>query len=208
MIALDVDPETDVHHNLTDGRLPFENGAMEAVYSSHCLEHLTPQDARKFFAEARRCLKPGGVFRIVCPDMDLLFDAYERRDSAWFDWCHDGFYAWDGWLRAVGRVAASMVVDRFSDEELAALYKERGRYGLMDRLLEEQATVPAQAVASWPDGHKSWWTQRTLIEALRAEGFSDVYASTREGSRLPALRDGRFFDYSSPNMSLYVEASK
>ncbi|MFN0159979.1 MAG: class I SAM-dependent methyltransferase [Burkholderiales bacterium] len=49
---------------------PFADGAFEAIYSSHMLEHLPLRGARLCVAEARRCLRPGGVLRIAVPDLD------------------------------------------------------------------------------------------------------------------------------------------
>lgn len=208
VLALDVDPETNLNHDVAAAGLPFADTSMDAVYSSHCLEHLSPPDAKAFFAEARRCLRPGGVLRIVCPDMDLLFDAYERGDAAWFDWCSGGFYVWDGWLRAIGRVAATLAVDRFSDEELRRAYDEGGRAGFLRMLSSAQDELDAPELSRWPDAHKSWWTRPKLLSALREAGFADAYESGRGGSRVPVFRDARYFDCSSPSMSLYVEAAR
>jgi len=156
VIALDVDPETDVRRDVTSAGLPFPDGSMNGVYSSHCIEHMTDPDARGFLKEAYRCLGAGGLLRIVCPDMDLLFDAYDRRDVAWFDWCAVGLYARDSWLRGIGRVGASLAVDGFSDEELARLYAERGRRGFMEALYSGTPPLPPGTEAAWPDSHKSW----------------------------------------------------
>ena len=205
VIALDVDPETDLNQDVTTTGLPFGDGTMDAVYSSHCVEHLLPADFAAFLVEARRCLRPGGVLRIVCPDMDMLFDAYERGDQDWFDWCAASFFTWDGWLRAIGRVAATLVVDRFTDEDLARLLREGGRRGFLDALTAAQADLTPKDVAPWPDAHKSWWTRPKLEAALTAAGFRDVMHVARNESRVPTFRDARFFDYSSPTSSLYVE---
>jgi len=49
--------------------LPFANGSVDFVYSSHTLEHLTRDDAERLLREVTRVLKPGGVARIVVPDL-------------------------------------------------------------------------------------------------------------------------------------------
>jgi len=43
---------------------------------------------------------------------------------------------------------------------------------------------------------------------LRQAGFEEVFESRRNGSRLAAFRNRHYFDFSSPNMSLYVEGLK
>jgi SAM-dependent methyltransferase len=48
--------------------MPFEDGALDDIFAGHFLEHLSPQDAKAFLLECRRCLAPGGRLGIVVPD--------------------------------------------------------------------------------------------------------------------------------------------
>jgi SAM-dependent methyltransferase len=57
-------------------RLPFADGAVDAVYHSHVLEHLDRDDAARFLAENARVLRPGGVLRVVVPDLEELCRTY------------------------------------------------------------------------------------------------------------------------------------
>ena len=43
--------------------------SVAVVYSSHMVEHLHRDEALRFLTEVRRVLKPGGVVRIVVPDV-------------------------------------------------------------------------------------------------------------------------------------------
>lgn len=62
----------------------FEDCSLDAIYSSHVLEHLTLSGARKCVAESYRCLSQGGVFRLVLPDLDLLVEEFDKnRSMAW-----------------------------------------------------------------------------------------------------------------------------
>ncbi len=56
--------------------LPFAAGVFQAVYASHVLEHLTPGEASALVREVRRVLAPGGVVRIVVPDLEGIARAY------------------------------------------------------------------------------------------------------------------------------------
>jgi SAM-dependent methyltransferase len=56
--------------------MPFADGAFDAVYHSHFLEHLEREAAPIFLAECYRVLKPGGLLRVVVPDWHLLTQAY------------------------------------------------------------------------------------------------------------------------------------
>ena len=57
-----------LHHDLAFN-LPFPDGTADFVYSSHFLEHLFRQDARRLLAETLRVLKPGGICRVSVPDL-------------------------------------------------------------------------------------------------------------------------------------------
>jgi predicted SAM-dependent methyltransferase len=63
-------------------RLPYADGSVDAVYSSHMIEHLDRPDAARFLAEAFRVLRPGGTLRVVAPDLRLLIDEYARTGDA------------------------------------------------------------------------------------------------------------------------------
>lgn len=56
--------------------LPLGTGEAGAVYHSHVLEHLTPEDGEAFLRECHRVLRPGGIVRIAVPDLEGLARAY------------------------------------------------------------------------------------------------------------------------------------
>jgi predicted SAM-dependent methyltransferase len=49
---------------------PFKDGTYEFCYSSHVLEHMPRSYAPRFLKEIYRILRPGGVIRIVVPDLE------------------------------------------------------------------------------------------------------------------------------------------
>lgn len=56
--------------------LPAESASVDVVYHSHFLEHLDRDKVPMFQREVHRVLKPGGVQRIVVPDLRGLIDSY------------------------------------------------------------------------------------------------------------------------------------
>ena len=54
--------------------LPWPSESVGCVYSSHSLEHLTRASGEGFMREVARILKPGGVARVVVPDLTLEVD--------------------------------------------------------------------------------------------------------------------------------------
>jgi predicted SAM-dependent methyltransferase len=61
-----------------DGTRPwiFEDGALSHVYADNMIEHVPLAGARVLFAEAYRCLRPGGVIRLVTPDVRTHVELY------------------------------------------------------------------------------------------------------------------------------------
>ncbi len=59
-----------VRHDLRKP-LPWADGAFRAVYASHTLEHLHLNEARQLLRECVRVLRPGGICRMVVPDLEF-----------------------------------------------------------------------------------------------------------------------------------------
>ncbi|MEQ1905205.1 MAG: methyltransferase domain-containing protein [Pirellulaceae bacterium] len=69
--------------DVTQG-LPFSADIFEAVYHSHVLEHLVPDEGKKLVKECFRVLQPGGILRIVIPDLERIARLYlQSHRSAW-----------------------------------------------------------------------------------------------------------------------------
>ncbi|MFN7020543.1 MAG: class I SAM-dependent methyltransferase [Phycisphaerales bacterium] len=57
-------------------RLPWADGSFDAVYASHLFEHMYVDEVERLLAECRRVLAPGGVLRVVVPDVEVLINGY------------------------------------------------------------------------------------------------------------------------------------
>jgi hypothetical protein len=49
--------------------LPVADGTVRGVYASHVLEHLSFLDLRQALVNTMRMLAPGGIFRLIVPDL-------------------------------------------------------------------------------------------------------------------------------------------
>ncbi len=56
--------------------LPYSAGSIDAIYSSHVLEHFAPLVAQNLINECARVLRPGGIARIVVPDLEAIARLY------------------------------------------------------------------------------------------------------------------------------------
>ena len=65
--------------------LPFADRSVSRVFVSHMLEHLfVPRDVGFFLGELKRVMAPGGVVRIVVPDIEQCIAAYVANDRSFF----------------------------------------------------------------------------------------------------------------------------
>jgi predicted SAM-dependent methyltransferase len=67
-----------------DARFPlrFAEDTWRGIYAHHIVEHLSYPDARQLFRECRRTLRPGGVFRMVVPDLQVFISHYMNPNPA------------------------------------------------------------------------------------------------------------------------------
>ncbi len=66
-------------------------GSCRGVYCSHVLEHLSLADLRRALQQTFVMLAPGGIFRLVVPDLEYLARQYldDSTDSASSDFMRD-----------------------------------------------------------------------------------------------------------------------
>lgn len=71
-------PEAALFADITKGPIGGENSA-DAIFCSHMLEHVALEDMRKSLRHMFRMLKPGGIFRMIVPDLSTRALAYTQR---------------------------------------------------------------------------------------------------------------------------------
>jgi len=80
-IDLDSDSRPDVCANLSCS-LPFRDGCVDFMHSEDFIDQLTLEQASRFLRECHRILKPGGVIRVLTPDVEQLAEMYLHRPEA------------------------------------------------------------------------------------------------------------------------------
>ena len=56
-------------------------GTADAVFASHMVEHASLSDFRTVLKNVHTMLKPGGCFRLVTPDLQILIDKYIQSED-------------------------------------------------------------------------------------------------------------------------------
>ncbi len=165
-----------IKHNLCCG-LPFADNEVDAVYHSHVLEHLGPEQGERMLRECYRVLRPGGILRIVVPDLEqiarLYLDYHERlgkeiRSDPALRMDQAGADRPDGPLHSGGKMGpylvqlngpdAEFVRSRLGQEVLQAVEYERSRQG------QEAAVRPSlrQRIRSLRERLALWSVGRIL----------------------------------------------
>ncbi|BBD07742.1 class I SAM-dependent methyltransferase [Desulfovibrio ferrophilus] len=84
-VRLDINPmaRPDLIASITDMRI-VATASMDALYSSHNLEHLLPHEVTKALGEFQRVLKPKGMALIAVPDLQAAaaLIAQDKPDQA------------------------------------------------------------------------------------------------------------------------------
>jgi predicted SAM-dependent methyltransferase len=62
------------------GRLPLSDASVHWIFTEHVLEHIDRSRVGAIFSEFHRVLEPGGVARILVPDLQFYCHAYVKGD--------------------------------------------------------------------------------------------------------------------------------
>ena len=87
-VDIDLESQPDVCSNLSGG-LPFTDGVAALMHCEDFIDQLTLEHAAEFLRECHRILVPGGVLRVLTPDMRKLAHMYlndpQRLKTMWND---------------------------------------------------------------------------------------------------------------------------
>jgi predicted SAM-dependent methyltransferase len=75
--TVDMTRTCDIYWDLRRG-IPFPDGSVKTIYSSHFLEHLSFHETQRFLDECRRALAPDGKFSICVPNARIYINAYVK----------------------------------------------------------------------------------------------------------------------------------
>ena len=81
-LRIDIDPrnEADFVGSICDMRSVIEDASFDAVWSSHCIEHLHDHEVLPALGEFRRILRDDGIAVINCPNIDAIAKSLVSED--------------------------------------------------------------------------------------------------------------------------------
>lgn len=157
----------------------YKDNSVDIVYASHLFEHLTLRSADLFLAESFRCLKPGGIIRIVIPDLCKICRQYLRD--------YDD----------------PSIVDPTKFIMWAINMHREGQYGTNINIFKK-AILEWQG---YPHQHKFMYDDKSLSLKIKSAGFEHIYSLTYGESKfISEVKDveGTVESY----LSVYIEAKK
>jgi predicted SAM-dependent methyltransferase len=210
--------------------LPLPNHCCDAVYSSHVIEHFDRDEAIRFLGECRRLLKPGGIVRLVAPDLEGLARSYlSRLDAARRgERGADDEYEW-----AVIELIDQMVRHRSGGEMLRlwSLHEVPAEEFVAERVGSEYQRARAHCKGRSPDRtqpsparvgrfrlggevHRWMYDSYSMAKLLSSCGFTDIRSCAANESRidgfvhygLDTLADGTVYKPDSFFMEAVIPA--
>lgn len=158
-------------------RWKFGTGTVQVLYASHVFEHLSISDANHFLLEARRCLAPRGVLRIVVPDLHRLAQIYV-----------DDILAGD-------KIAAGRFLGAVNMHAESAYGHRRN---ILIKLINHWQGYPHQ--------HKYMYDEFSLVELLKTAGFCNLkICQYGQSAYIHNIRDVECTSEGVP--SIYVEGN-
>jgi SAM-dependent methyltransferase len=197
-------------HDLRRG-IPFPAETFEAVYHSHVLEHFPREGARRLIGECRRVLRPGGVLRVVVPDLEALvrtyLDALERAAGGDDEWGHNYEYVMlELYDQTVRERPGGEMGDYLRQPDIPNL-----DFVIRQGGVDAQGIIDAARGSDGPGANENAGRRPSLIElprrvyrALRRRGFGrEALLRSILGRDYEALRVGRFRGQGEPHLWMY-----
>lgn len=158
--------------------LPFADNSVDGIYASHVLEHLALDDCRLALRNTFRLLRPGGIFRLVVPDLEIRARGYLAKLEA-------GEAGANAWFMRSSYLGA----ERCGRSPAA---RARALFGNSSHLW------------MWDERSMSEALHQTGFAGIRRAAFND---SADKAFNLVEDR-GRFYDHSIPGEECAIEAHK
>ena len=156
-------------------KMPFSDDSVYLFYSEHTFEHISDRPCWFVFSEVYRCLKPGGAFRIVVPDMDLAYEKFGSQDTDFFKL----------WMEEDNATFTEAFIILFA-HPIGKANEDEVRYNYANMKKEEFFDYYAKPLKQNPKTaghHVNWFNFLKLKRMLDKAGFGEVYETGAQMSR-------------------------
>ncbi len=191
----------DLPHDLMgDKSIDLDNETLSAAYTSHTIEHIGDVHVKRTFQEVYRMLKPGGVFRVSCPDASKCYDAYVAQDKDYLtSWIaphpsaglgpQNNYRSFGMGEQLVFMIASNLSpyskrnvnlknitkgIRTYNESEIKDIFDERGKENGLTFFTDECQEKTIHLQKQIPGNHVSWWSFDKLKTLMESVGFIDV----------------------------------
>lgn len=204
--------------------MPVENGMAKVIFTRYTLEHVNNEAVEHFLSETHRALAEDGFLRLIVPDIDLYYAAYQLKDASFFYRAkHDlNIFPNEEFLANINQASfeqkflwnfassastlhADGAPERISDDEFRRVFAELNFEQALDYCLSK---CSMEVQRRHPENHINWLAAGKLESMTRKVGFSTVYRSGYGQSHCAVLRDTQLLEARGPRFGLFMEARK
>jgi predicted SAM-dependent methyltransferase len=176
--TVEYDSSNVVYMNLNN-RWPYKSDSVHVVYASHLFEHLSLAATDVFLKESYRCLVPGGVIRLVVPDLYKICKKYIDGYESGREKNTTEFIMWAINMHREGQYGSKL--------------------GWPKRMVLDWQGYPHQ--------HKFMYDEKSLSNKLTEYGFRDILSLEYGVSQyIPEIKDVE--GTKEAYLSVYLEAKK
>jgi ubiquinone/menaquinone biosynthesis C-methylase UbiE len=193
-----VDPEI-VRYDLRYG-IPYDANTFDVVYNSHVLEQIDREAVVQILKESYRVLKPGGLLRLVVPDLGMLVTNYMSTYNALSNGSAGKQSAIEQHLKSIDGLYEQMM-----RKEITGTQEQQGFVKKLERKIRGDASKIGETYRWMYDRH-------SMAAILTGIGFHDVRVEDHNTSR---IKDWMEYELDTnpdgtpyKRVSLYMEAMK
>lgn len=192
--------------------LPIPADTLEAVYTEHLIEHLPEKMVEHLLNEVNRILKPGGWFRISCPNASVFVDILRSKcsfeDQLPGQWCPSKTNSREDIF--IDALCTTLRTEYLPKNYIQALGKgyDWDLKKMMRRLEMFVPPIMHQQQTKRPGDHLSWWDYERLCSYTRDAGFNTISEPLKINQSQCEAFKASYIDQTCPACSLRVECQK
>ena len=194
----------------------LQPNSVDAIYFGHTIEHIPADKLDALLQFFYSILKKNGVLRVVCPDADLIYNAYKQGRKNFFA-PYKSWFAVRGQLNpsledyllqliATPKCQTYTAYDnstmKISNDEVKQAAQTMHKESFLNFLISELSDQNSSGT-----DHLNWFNHSKLKAIMEGKGFIYNQSAFGQSVFLP-FRQVPLFDETMPSISMYADILK